>query len=207
MEITFLGLSCLRLRGRDVDVLVDPLSPQTRGLARLRPDIVVHTEGSLDPVALRPRPGRPQEVAGPGEYEIRGVSIVGLGVDGLTVMRIEVDEVRVVALGRLRRQLTEDEVDTLGRFDVLTVPVGGGDALSATEATRLVNALEPPIVVPVRYAVPGLGGNYQGVERFAKEMGLSEGWVAQPKLTLTGAVSRGEETRVVILSPRAAEGG
>src|SRR5437660_1969283 len=122
-------------------------------------------------------------------------------------MRVEVDDVRVAALGRLTRQLSETEVDALGHVDVLAVPVGGGDALSAVEATRVVNAVEPAVVVPVRYRVAGLPGEYEGVERFAKEMGLSEGWSAQPRLSLTGSSGSSDETRVVVLEPRAASVG
>jgi len=170
----------------------------------LSPDIVVRTEGQTDPAAIKSRPGLPQEVAGPGEYEIRGVSVYGLAAGPVTVMRVEIDDVRVAALGRLNRQLTEDEVDALGHVDVLAVPVGGGDALAAADATKLVNAIEPGIVVPVRYAVRGLPGNYEAVERFAKEMGLAEGWSPQAKLNLTGSLGTTEETRVVILEPRAA---
>jgi len=205
MELTYIGLSCLRLRGREVQVVIDPI-PQgsVSGLPRLTPDVIVRTEGSIDPALLRHRQGQPQEVRGPGEYELRGVSIFGMAVDGTTVMRVEVDDVRVASLGRLRRQLSEDEIDALGHVDVLAVPVGGGDALGATDATRLVNAVEPAIVVPVRYHVAGLPGEYDGVEKFAKEMGLSEGWAPLAKLNLTGAAGASDEPRVVILEARAA---
>ena len=205
MELTYIGLSCLRLRGREVQVVIDPI-PQgsVSGLPRLTPDVIVRTEGSIDPALLRHRQGQPQEVRGPGEYELRGVSIFGMAVDGTTVMRVEVDDVRVASLGRLRRQLSEDEIDALGHVDVLAVPVGGGDALGASDATRLVNAVEPAIVVPVRYHVAGLPGEYDGVEKFAKEMGLSEGWAPLAKLNLTGAAGASDEPRVVILEARAA---
>jgi L-ascorbate metabolism protein UlaG (beta-lactamase superfamily) len=207
MEITFVGGSCLRLRGRDVEVVVDPVAAGPGGRQpRLQPDIVVRTEGGGDPALLRPAPGRPQEVGGPGEYEIRGVNVYGLAAGPTTIMRIEVDDVRVCALGRLTRQLTEDEIDALGHLDVLAVPVGGGDALEAQAAARLVNAVEPAIVVPVRYAVNGVDGEYEPVDKFAKEMGVAEGWTPQPKLNLTGSLPTTEETRVVILEPRLAAG-
>ena len=208
MELTYIGLSCLRLRGRDVEVVIDPLPQGLARAVKLSPDIVVRTEGTTDPALLRPHPGGPQEVAGPGEYELRGVSVYGLAAGGgTTLMRVEVDDVRVASLGRLGRHLTEAEVDALGHVDVLAVPVGGGDGMSATEATRLVNAVEPAIVVPVRYAVAGLPGDYEGVDRFAREMGLAEGWAPQARLTLTGSSGSSDETRVVILDARAANGG
>jgi len=205
MEVTFLGLSCVRLRGRDVQVLVDPIPPGTApGLPKLTPDVVVSTEGTTDFSALRPAEGRPQLVSGPGEYELRGVRVFGMPAGATTIMRIEVDDVRVAAVGRLRRQLTEDEIESLGHVDVLLAPVGGDDAYTAAEAAKLVSAIEPAIVVPVRYAVPGLPGSFEPVEKFAKEMGLADGaWTAQPKLNLTGSSGTVDETRVVVLEARA----
>ena len=205
MEITFVGLGCVRLRGRDVQVVIDPIPPGTApGLPKLTPDIVVRTEGETDFAALRPADNRPQEVSGPGEYELRGVRIFGLPAGRTTIMRVEVDEVRVAAVGRLRRNLTEDEIESLGHVDVLLTPVGGDDGCTATEAAKLVRDIAPAIVVPVRYAVAGLPGAYEPVERFAKEMGLAEGsWAPQPKLNLTGSSGTVEETRVVVLEPRA----
>ncbi len=207
MEITYLGLSCLRLRGRDVVVLVDPPATTLPGLGRSQPDIIVRTDGETVPERLRFREGQAQEVAGPGEFEVRGVTIRGLASGETTIMRIEVDEVCVATLGRLDRQLTEDEVDELGRVDVLAVPVGGVDALGAVAATKVVNAIAPSIVVPVRYRSSGVegSGDYEPLDRFAKEMGLTEEILpTQPKLSLTGAMGTAEETRVVILEPRGA---
>ncbi len=207
MELTFVGLSCLRLRGRDIEVVIDPIPPAASSRpARVNPDIVIRTEGDGDLALLRPAEGRPQEVGGPGEYELRGVSVFGVAADATTIMRVEVDDVRVCALGKLRRQLSESEIDALGHVDVLAVSVGGGDGLEAPAAARLVNALEPAIVVPVRYAIAGLAGDYDPVDKFAKEMGLAEGWAAQPKLNLTGSVPVSEETRVVVLEPRVTAG-
>jgi L-ascorbate metabolism protein UlaG (beta-lactamase superfamily) len=208
MEITFVGLGCVRLRGRDVQVVIDPIPPGTApGLPKLTPDIVVRTEGDTDFAALRPADDRAQEVSGPGEYELRGVRIFGLPAGRTTIMRVEVDEVRVAAVGRLRRKLTEDEIESLGHVDVLLAPVGGDDGCTAAEAARLVRDVEPAIVVPVRYAVAGLPGEYEPVDRFAKEMGLADGsWAPQPKLNLTGSSGTVEETRVVVLEPRATAG-
>jgi L-ascorbate metabolism protein UlaG (beta-lactamase superfamily) len=205
MEITYLGLSCLRLRGRDVQVLIDPPAATLPGLGRSHPDLIVRTDGGTEPGRLRPREGHPQEVGGPGEFEVRGVSVHGLPAGPTTIMRVEIDDVCVAALGRLARQLTEEEVDALGQVDVLAVPVGGVDALGAVAATKVVNSIAPAIVVPVRYRSPGVpgSGEYEPVDKFAKEMGLSEGSLAiQPKLNLTGSMAASEETRVVILEPR-----
>ena len=199
MELTYHGHSCVRLRGREMTVVVDPPQTALPGLAKGTQGIIVRTEGETDPERLRARNGEIQEVCGPGEFEIGGVSILGLAAGETTVMRVSVDDVRVVLAGRLRRQLTEDEIDSLGHVDVLVIPVGGGDALGAIDAAKLVNAVEPSIVVPARYGT-GDGGEYDPVGKFAKEMGLAEGaWEPQPKLVLTGSSSESDDTRVVLL--------
>lgn len=203
MEVTYLGLSSIRLRGRETTVLVDPPQAQLPGLARAGAALVVRTEGATDPEQLRPREDHVQEVSGPGEFEVRGVSILGVPADGVTVMRVTIDDVRVVSTGKLTRQLTEDEIDALGRVDVLVIPVGAGDALGAADAARVVHALEPAIVVPARYRASGSGGDYEPVDKFAREMGLAEGsWQPLPRLNLSGASADSDETRVVILEVR-----
>jgi L-ascorbate metabolism protein UlaG (beta-lactamase superfamily) len=203
MEVTYHGLSCVRLRGRETTVLLDPPQAQLPGLARANIGLVVRTEGETDPDLLRARAGNAQEVSGPGEFEVRGVSVLGVPATGVTVMRVTVDDVRVVSTGKLQRQLSEDQIDALGRVDVLVVPVGGGDALGAADAARLVRALEPVIVVPARYRATGGAAEYEPVDKFAKEMGLAEGsWQPLPRLSLSGASSDSDETRVVILEAR-----
>lgn len=199
MELTYHGHSCVRLRGREMTVLVDPPQTALPGMAKGTQGIIVRTEGETDPERLRARDGEIQEVCGPGEFEIGGVSILGLAAGETTVMRVAVDDVRVVLAGRLRRQLTEEEIDSLGHVDVLVIPVGGGDALGAIDAAKLVNAVEPSIVVPARYG-SGDGGEYDPVGKFAKEMGLAErAWEPQPKLVLTGSTGESDDTRVVFL--------
>ena len=202
MELTYHGHSCIRLRGKEITVVIDPPQTALPGLAKGTVGLIVRTEGITDPATLRPREGELQEVAGPGEFEIGGVGILGLAAGETTVMRIALDDVRVVAAGRLRRQLTEDEIDSLGHVDVLVIPVGGGDALGAIEAAKLVNAVEPSIVVPARYGA-SVGGEYDPVGKFAQEMGLAEGtWEAQPRLVLSGSSGETDETRVVFLEAR-----
>ncbi|MHB8717316.1 MAG: MBL fold metallo-hydrolase [Candidatus Dormibacteria bacterium] len=206
MEITYLGQSCVRLRGRDAQVLVDPPDVQLPGLAKVAADLVVRTEGQTDPELLRPGEGRGQTIAGAGEFEVRGVTVRGIDAGGgRTLMRIEIDDVAVVGVGRLDRQLSEDEVDALGHVDVLLLPVGGGDALAPQAATKVVSAVEPALVVPVRYRSPSSpgSGELEPVDTFAREMGLTEGtWQSQPKLQLNGGMTGVDDSRLVILEPR-----
>src|ERR1022692_2739624 len=122
MELTYHGHSCIRLRGREMTVLIDPPQTALPGLAKGTVGMIVRTEGTTDPAKLRPRDGEVQEVSGPGEFEIGGVSILGLAAGETTVMRVSVDDVRVVAAGRLRRPPTEGGLDRLGHGGGLVLP-------------------------------------------------------------------------------------
>ena len=62
MELTYHGLSCMRLRGREATVVIDPPQVALPGLARATPDIVVRTEGgpsSSDDLVAVLRPDAP----------------------------------------------------------------------------------------------------------------------------------------------------
>jgi len=112
MEITYLGMSCVRLRGREAQVIVDPPDGQLPGLGKVTPDLIVRTEGLTDPDKLRHRDGQSQEIAGAGQFEVRGVTVRGVDMgNGRTIMRVEIDDVRVVSVGRLDRRLVPDAVE------------------------------------------------------------------------------------------------
>ena len=66
-------------------------------------------------------------------------------------------------------------------------------------AAELVSMLEPNIVVPMHYQLPGLAADLEPIDRFLKEMGVTD-----PKreisLKVASLDSLPQETEVVILS-------
>lgn len=131
---------------------------------------------------------------GPGEYEIGGVLIIGLSsfhdaengklLGKNTVYAIEVDEVNICHLGDLGSPLSPAQVEELGNVDVLLVPVGGGTTITASQAAALVRSIEPKIVIPMHYKTLTLAKEMDNVDKFLKEMGLTES-IPQPKLNVT----------------------
>lgn len=150
------------------------------------------------------------EIRGPGEYEIAGVSVVGVPTyhdaekgarsGRNTVYVIEIDDVRVCHLGDLGHKLDDAEAEAVSSPDVLLVPVGGRTVINAAQAAEVVRQLEPRFVVPMHYAIPGLKLELDPIDRFLKEMGVTAA-EAQPKLSVQK--SAGEyETKLVILEPK-----
>lgn len=211
MDITWLGHGCFRLRGKSAAAVTDPYPPSL-GLKLGKPeaDLVTISHGHENHAYVD---GVKEAfvIDGPGEYEIAGINVYGFptfhdGERGAqrgrnTVYVIEVDDVRVCHLGDLGHKLNEDDLDVIGTIDVLLAPAGGGTSLDAEGAAAVVRQIEPRVVVPMHYALPGIKKPLDGVERFLKEMGATE---IEPinKLSVQATTGETEATRVVILEPR-----
>jgi L-ascorbate metabolism protein UlaG (beta-lactamase superfamily) len=119
---------------------------------------------------------------------------------------IDIDDLRACHLGHLGHPLTEAQLDAIGsKIDMLFVPVGGGTHINSTQATEIVAQIEPKLVIPISYRLPGLnlfGQSLDPLEKFVKEMGVTEA-PPQPKLQLNTSPAT-EEPKLTILEPRGA---
>lgn len=215
MEISFVGHSCFRLRGRDANVVTDPYG-KSMGLATLIPsrfsaDLLCISHDHAGHNNIKMVGGDPKVITGPGEYEVKGVGVKavasshdeegGARLGPNTMFAITIDEIVVAHVGDLGHTLTEAQQEKLGTVDVLLLPVGGGAALSATQAIAVANQIEPKIVIPMHYKLPGLKPNLDAPTHFAAEMGIPT-VEYQPKLSLNSRPGN-DEMRVVFLEPRA----
>lgn len=213
MDITYLGHSSFKLRGKQASVVTDPFGPMV-GLPfpkHTSADIVTLSHDHEDHNAAQLVEGNPLVISGPGEYEVKGVGIVGVGVyhddtggtkrGKNTIYRIELDGISIVHLGDLGHELSSAQVDSLDGVDILFVPVGGVYTIDAGTAAKVVAEVGPSIVIPMHYNRPGLDqkvfGSLAGVDAFLKEMGKA-GTTPQPKLTISKD-KMPEELQVVIL--------
>lgn len=212
MDLTWLGHACFRLRGKNAVAVTDPY-PNSIGmkLPKLEADVVTVSHAHDNHRNLAALRDGYRLLEGPGEYEVAGVTVIGVNsfhdaVRGQehgrnTIFMIEVDDVRVCHLGDLGHKLGDAELEALGTIDVLLAPVGGGAALEAVGAAEVVRQIEPRVVVPMHYAVAGLNKQMEGPERFLKEMGVTE-MTTQAKLSIGAVAGDVEMTRVVVLEPR-----
>lgn len=217
VEITWLGHSCFRLRDRAATVVTDPYGKELGlNLVRARADIVTVSHDAEDHNYVKGVKGDFQVLSGPGEYEVSSVFVTGLELRGdrkkkeattgprNTVFLFEFDDVTICHLGDLNIVPTQAQVEeALGEVDVLLIPVGGGESLTASQASEVVSLLEPHIVIPMHYQVPDSTAKLDPVSKFLKEMGLDK---VQPQEFLK--VSRGglpDETQVVLLELKSKE--
>ncbi|WP_258360072.1 MBL fold metallo-hydrolase [Moorella sulfitireducens] len=83
------------------------------------------------------------------------------------VFVLEAGNLRLAHLGDLGHILNDDQVQKIGRLDVLMIPVGGHFTIDAAQAWQVVEALKPRVVLPMHYLVPGMQGfPIAGVDEF-----------------------------------------
>ncbi len=223
MEITWYGLGCFRLRGEGLPpVVFDPFNEMETGLTlpKAPAGIVVSSVLINEPDLTRWESlrGVNRIIAGPGEYEIGGVFITGVASARARsednnkkktaaqnghmqiIYTVDVQDVSVAHLGEIGRVPTQAEVEVLGRVNVLLVPVGIPGGMTPAKASEAVSLIEPDIVIPMHYQIPGLKVQRKSVQGFLKEMGLGE---SKPLNSLRlSASSIPEDLQIVMLEPQ-----
>lgn len=156
MEIEYKGATTITIKaGSAVNVVVDP-KLSTVGLKDVKLtdaiEIVTDAQQIID---------KDQKIliSGAGEYEVSGVSIKGISIPRykdperkVTAYKLEVNGTRVAVLGHVSDTLDEVQLEDIGVIDVLALPVGGnGYTLDSHAAAKIVNQIDPKIVIPMHY--------------------------------------------------------
>ncbi|MBX3031289.1 MAG: MBL fold metallo-hydrolase [Chloroflexi bacterium] len=225
MEITWLGETCVRMRGREGVVVADAYrsvaGPTGRGLTA---DICTYSHAE-HAAPWTPEDGERRTLGGsilgiqrptslepaflidtPGEYEVHEILVTGVGTfrddtrggeRGLnTAFIAELDGLDVIHLGDIGHVLTEQMLGEIGSVQVACVPIGG--ALSTTRAVELVTGLNANLVVPM--VVGPEEQRPAALDRFLREMSVTD---PQPVPKLTVSISTvPHETTVVVLEAR-----
>lgn len=208
MEITHLGHACFKLRGKNTTLLLDPFG-ENIGLKmpKVTADVVLTTHKHFDHHDLSKVEDYRVLIESPGEYEVGGAQILGIsayhdaqkGADRgkVTLYQIKMDGLTLVHLGDLGEKLNEKQTEELNGADILMIPVGGIFTIDAVVASEVVGQIEPKIVIPMHYLVPGLKFNLLPLVNFLKEMGKDD-VKPQTKLVVTKD-KLPEELEVVVL--------
>lgn len=187
MFINWHGQSCFKLVGDKTTVITDPFTNEY-GLKvpRLAGDIVTISHDHGDHNNAQAVKGLTQDtpfvIDSPGEYEYKGVFIYGIPSfhddnQGASrghniIYRIEIDGISISHLGDLGHVLENGQIEKLEGTDILLVPVGGNFTIDAKQATKIISELEPRVVIPMHYHIPGLKAKIDGLDPFCKEIGV-----------------------------------
>lgn len=161
MKITWHGHSCFTIDTLQGSVTVDPFQDNyVPGFGTIRPasDAVYCSHGHGDH-------------HGPETVTLTGKAC-GVGVETVSTWHDEVqgakrganlahifsaEGMKVIHLGDLGCELSDEQIKALSAPDVLLIPVGGFYTIDAKQAKQVVDQLKPRIVIPMHYKGEGFG--------------------------------------------------
>ena len=195
MDITWLGHSCFRIKGKEALIITDPCHPRLGyTLSKLQADIVTLSHFHPGHCYTEAVISEFKEIKGPGEYELKGTFITGIAtfhdaeqgkkLGKNTVYVLEMDGMTLCHLGDLGHLPASGLIEAIGDIDVLFLPVGGVSTIAGSTAAEIVRHLSPKVAIPMHYKTPKLVGDLEPVDKFLKEIGIKE-TVSQPKLSIT----------------------
>lgn len=215
MEIKYIGQSSFFIKTKTAKIVTDPFNPQMVGLKypKQEADIITVSHGHGDHNYVEGVKEGGLVIDWPGEFEKNQVRITGYqsfhdkkqgeerGIN--TIFKFESEDMSILHCGDLGHVLDQSMVETIGGVDILLIPVGGFYTINPEEAVKVINEIEPSIVIPMHYGRPEmsqeLAANMQPVGTFLKEIGAED---TQPieKLTIKKEELNAEDMRVVVLS-------
>lgn len=174
MNISYFGLTCFRIQNNGASILIDPYEDGVGlKLPRMQNDLTLYTK-----TPDKAKNDQSFVITVPGEYEVKDIFIYALPVaanNGLSeglIYLIETEGIHLVHLGALKKtKFNEKQLERLENLDVLMVPVGGDNGLNAEQASELVTQLEPRLVIPMNYQLPGLKAKLEPLDKFKKIIG------------------------------------
>src|SRR5258707_11317831 len=210
MEISWLGYSCLQLRGKNVTLITAPFSPQLGpSLGKVNAPIVTISHDHPGHNYAAGVGGNPHIVRAPGEYEISDVLITGVASyhdnkrgqerGRNTIYVIHMDDLVICHLGDLGHTLQEEQLEEVADADILLIPIGGRATLNGAQAAEVISQVEPHIIIQMHYYNEA-PETPDPLDKFCREMGI-EVINTQPKPSVTRN-SLPLEPQVIILSQR-----
>jgi len=213
MLLTWIGHSCFKIQdktGTDGKTIVTDPFDKSIGLRApsFEANIVTVSHDHYDHNNIKAIRGNPYIIKLAGEYDIQGITVYGIesfhdekeGKDrGVNIIyRFEVDGISISHLGDLGHVPDDKQLELLSGTDILLVPVGGKYTLDAKKAVEVISQVEPRIVIPMHYKVPGLKLDIEGVDKFIKEIGIKP--TNEEKLKISHKDLPQEDMELVILS-------
>lgn len=200
MVISYNSLQCFRVQFGDTVIAFDPVSKDSKQkTTSFGADITLSSLNHPDMNGTEQTSRGDKEsfvIAGPGEYEVRGINIKGLPSVSTygdkerinTVYTVNLENMNICFAGALSdAKLPAETKEAIDGVDILFVPV---DTLGAADAYKFAVSLEPAIIIPMNFDASSL-------KAFLKE-GASE---AKPidKLTIKKKDLEGKEGEIVVL--------
>jgi L-ascorbate metabolism protein UlaG (beta-lactamase superfamily) len=169
MEIKWFGHSCFRLTAENgTKIVIDPYHNMLGyKLPEIDAHIVTTSHDHGDHNNFGAVKGDFVHIKDSGTFlqekiRIKGVQTFHDNVSGAKrgkniVYNFTVDGLNVCHCGDLGHLLNLEQINEIGKVDILLLPIGGRAVLDASSATEVMNQLNPAVVIPMHYRTKALG--------------------------------------------------
>lgn len=216
MQIQWLGQSHFKIQtknnGQEIIIATDPYS-ENMGLkvSKYQADIVTVSHDHDDHNNTGSIKGEPFVISEPGEYETKGVFVCGIPAfhddnqgkerGNIIIYKIHSEEMNLVHLGDLGCDLNDEQLEKIGDVDILFIPVGEVYTIDTKKAKEIVSIIEPRIVIPMHYQIPGLKlkSKLSNADEFLKISGLPAEKIDKLKISKKDLPQ--DETKIIQLNP------
>lgn len=205
MHITWHGNSGIKIQAKEGEIAIDPPQKQPHTKIIKKSDIVLISDFDKDTIKETSITEARLTISHPGEYELGGIMVQGIdnpkkSDDGKvshrsTVFQITAEDMTIAHLGDLTSKPSADIIDKLGVINVLILPVS--ESISPSMATKIMNEIEPHIVIPVSIAKDEQQQK-ELLEAFIKETGTEKPEIL-PKALIKKKTLDPEETKIMLL--------
>lgn len=205
MIITYLGKEFFKIQQGELVVAINPIGKDSKEKAsrfgaRIALSTMNHPDfNGFDNVAHGDTV--PFEIKGPGDYEIQGIFLKGIGTETEyekekyinTIYSFSIENISICFLGALSNgKLPADVREQIDAPDIVFISVGGSGTIDASEAYKLAVSLDAKVIIPMEY-------DDKLLKAFLKEGG-QESVKSVEKLTIKAKELADKEGEIIVLS-------
>ncbi|MBO3802924.1 MAG: MBL fold metallo-hydrolase [Candidatus Brockarchaeota archaeon] len=177
MRIEYLGHACFRLTGAGgIRVVLDPFDGRELGYPTPSVEadyvLVSHDHADHNYVdALKGNPAAIKRDYRSDDFSVKAIHVfhdeeVGAKRGRNTIFTVTMDGIVLAHLGDLGHILDEQILRSMGKVDVLFIPVGGTFTIDAAKASIVVDQVRPKVAIPMHFGTPSLPFRLQKVDAF-----------------------------------------
>ena len=186
MKIKWYGHAAFRITtGKEIRIIIDPYKSGafngalSYGKIDEEADIVLISHDHADHNYVKNIKGKYILVDKAGEDDIQGIKIEawetfhdkssGRERGRNLIFVVTADDLILVHMGDIGHALDGELLKTIGKVDIVLLPVGGFFTIDATEASGMVTELAPRVIIPMHYKTDKCGFPIAPVEEFTKK--------------------------------------
>lgn len=139
-------------------------------------DIVTSSHAHGDHNNVETIKGNPKILRESGSYSVKDIDVKTIPVfhdedkgsqrGNNLIFCFKIDGMNLCHMGDLGHKLSQQQISEVGPLDVLFIPVGGYFTIDASQATEIVQAIQPKMIFPMHYKNSKVDYPIAGVEQF-----------------------------------------